>query len=315
MDAAELESFLKSIGIDYVRNSGHNLIACCPFHAERNPSWGISTQEPHPYGCFGCGASGTLLNLLLHCGWPLEKARKFLKLHEDTKPLPTFSEEELFYWAAKKEAAFKIDPVDLYPYVLDKKARRYLSERGISKAVMGKAEVTYYPQKKRILFPWYAGKTLVGCTGRYIGRNPDAAKTLPLFNAQKGHTIYLPSRRIRRSPLILVEGEIDALKVFTAGFRNVGALAHGVLTRQQIKVIMGSAADELICFFDDDEAGRRLTLKVAEVFAGKKKLSKVLYKKFRSENSDKLDPAALSLKGIRHALKRCLHRNYDMVTL
>ena len=37
------------------------LKACCPFHAEKTPSFTVS-QKKNFYYCFGCGASGDSVN-------------------------------------------------------------------------------------------------------------------------------------------------------------------------------------------------------------------------------------------------------------
>jgi DNA primase len=46
-----------------VRRSGANAVACCPFHAEKSPSFYIYTDHYH---CFGCGAHGNVLDYEMH---------------------------------------------------------------------------------------------------------------------------------------------------------------------------------------------------------------------------------------------------------
>lgn len=313
MNADELYNILTELGISGIVQRGNNWQACCPNpdHSERRPSWAISFNEPHPHGCFGCGYTGTLLTLLMRVGrWSHERASKLLRLSETSKPLVSLSSDDVLFWQPKVREGDLIDRIQLYPYQLTKRARKYLKGRGVSLRTMQKAEVAYHPEFKRVLFPWYDSRRLIGCTGRYIGKG-EHAKTLPLFESPKGHAFYLPTRKIRRGLLILVEGEIDALKVHTAGFPNVGALCHGVLTKRQIKLLEKSAAEEVMAFFDDDKAGNRLGEQLQEALTGKKSLSRVEWKTFRSEERPKLDPAILSAGEIRKAV-RSRAKNSDM---
>ena len=47
-----------------VKKQGQNLVALCPFHKEKNPSF---TIYPNGYRCYGCGETGT--------AWPRETSR------------------------------------------------------------------------------------------------------------------------------------------------------------------------------------------------------------------------------------------------
>ena len=54
----------------YVRlkRSGANYVACCPFHAEKTPSFTVSPGKQFYY-CFGCGAHGSAIGFIMaHCG-------------------------------------------------------------------------------------------------------------------------------------------------------------------------------------------------------------------------------------------------------
>ena len=59
-----------------VRRSGANAVACCPFHAEKSPSFYIYTDHYH---CFGCGAHGNVLDYEMHrTGLPFGDAARDL---------------------------------------------------------------------------------------------------------------------------------------------------------------------------------------------------------------------------------------------
>ena len=46
-----------------LKKAGRNYVACCPFHNEKTPSFSVS-QEKQIYHCFGCSASGDVINFL-----------------------------------------------------------------------------------------------------------------------------------------------------------------------------------------------------------------------------------------------------------
>ncbi|MFO1468625.1 MAG: DNA primase [Steroidobacteraceae bacterium] len=47
-----------------LKKSGREFKACCPFHAEKTPSFWVSPDKQF-YHCFGCGAHGTVLGFLM----------------------------------------------------------------------------------------------------------------------------------------------------------------------------------------------------------------------------------------------------------
>ena len=62
LDAAQIEEVVG----DFVslRRRGANLVACCPFHNEKTPSFYVSPSKGI-YKCFGCGKSGTAVGFVM----------------------------------------------------------------------------------------------------------------------------------------------------------------------------------------------------------------------------------------------------------
>ena len=59
---------------DYVslKRRGASLVACCPFHNEKTPSFYV-TPSKGIYKCFGCGKAGTAVGFVMemeHCEYP-----------------------------------------------------------------------------------------------------------------------------------------------------------------------------------------------------------------------------------------------------
>lgn len=47
-----------------LKKAGRNLMACCPFHKEKTPSFSVSPNK-QIYKCFGCGASGNAIGFIM----------------------------------------------------------------------------------------------------------------------------------------------------------------------------------------------------------------------------------------------------------
>src|SRR5213596_2197611 len=48
-----------------LKKAGREYRACCPFHAEKTPSFWVNPVKQF-YHCFGCGAHGTVLSFLMN---------------------------------------------------------------------------------------------------------------------------------------------------------------------------------------------------------------------------------------------------------
>jgi len=61
-----------------LKRAGSNLVACCPFHTEKSPSFTVSPTKQF-YHCFGCGAHGSVIGFLMeHSGMSFVEAVKEL---------------------------------------------------------------------------------------------------------------------------------------------------------------------------------------------------------------------------------------------
>lgn len=314
MNSEQLIELLQQNGVRQVTPRGENIMACCPNHSERRPSWGISVHPPHVHGCFACGFRGTLFGLLLKFGYSVEKTRRLLQISkvgdyhlEAWKPRPVREDVAPFPDSVLSEQLlYMFSPVE-------GKARRYLLHRGLLPVAYKKAGLLYDRTQKRVVFPWYFKGTLRGVTGRAIeADNP--MRVLPYFNTAKGKCLYLPLGDIYPGTLYLVEGEIDALKVFSVGQLNVAAVGFGSFTDEQADLVLKSSANAVVCFFDDDATGERLTKRVLDKLGGRKAVHAVCYSMIRQSyefpEGVKLDPAGLLRRQLREALFM-LRRNID----
>ncbi len=122
---------------------------------------------------------------------------------------------------------------------------------------------------------------IVGFTGR-IFNGEDSAKyinTKETIIFKKGNILfnyYNAKNHIREAKqLIIVEGNMDAIKMSASGIKNVVALMGTALTDEQIRVIK-KANSEVILLFDNDNAGYEATIKNGDLLLRKSIVSKVV---------------------------------------
>ena len=59
-----------------LKKQGSQYKACCPFHHEKTPSFGVS-RDKQLYHCFGCGAG----EMYLHLSWNMRITRLVRRCH------------------------------------------------------------------------------------------------------------------------------------------------------------------------------------------------------------------------------------------
>ena len=115
--------------------------------------------------------------------------------------------------------------------------------------------------KYRIMFPIHdLDGNVVGFTGR-IYENNDQAKYINSKESvifKKGQILFnyhrAKSEIKRKKEVILVEGNMDAIRMYSSGIKNVLALMGTSLTKEQVSIIKSLRAN-IILMFDNDNAG------------------------------------------------------------
>ena len=119
--------------------------------------------------------------------------------------------------------------------------------------------------KYRIMFPIHdLDGNVVGFTGR-IYENNDQAKYINSKESvifKKGQILFnyhrAKSEIKRKKEAILVEGNMDAIRMYSSGIKNVLALMGTSLTKEQVSIIKSLRAN-IILMFDNDNAGEIAT--------------------------------------------------------
>ena len=117
-----------------LRRSGQNMVACCPFHAEKTPSFTVHPRQQFYY-CFGCTAHGNAIDFLMNY-----ERLEFLEAVEDLARIaglevPRIGERERphfhmqYQWLQQAERFFCRQ---LREHPTRHQAINYLQQRGVT---------------------------------------------------------------------------------------------------------------------------------------------------------------------------------------
>jgi DNA primase len=188
-----------------LRKTGANFSACCPFHAEKTPSFTVSPSKQF-YHCFGCGAHGSAIGFVMQYA-----GLGFIEAVEDLASSVGMSvpHEERNREAQAKKAPltelmaramrFYREQLKTSPKAID-----YLRARGLTGEIAAKFGLGYAPddwQGLQQIFPDYSDAALVEC-GLVIvndqGRRYDRFRDRVMFPIldQRGNVIGFGGRVI-----------------------------------------------------------------------------------------------------------------------
>ncbi len=119
--------------------------------------------------------------------------------------------------------------------------------------------------QRRIMFPIHdLDGNVVGFTGRIYGNTSQAkyinSKESSIF--KKGQILFnyhRAKKEIKKlKEVIIVEGNMDAIRMYSSGIKNVVALMGTSLTKDQVEILKSLRA-QIILMLDNDEAGQSAT--------------------------------------------------------
>ena len=188
-----------------LKRAGANYVACCPFHAEKTPSFTVS-QSKQFYHCFGCGAHGTAIGFMIeYAGVGFVDAVKDLAQSvgmqvpetKGERPRGKTEEGDDLYAVLLRAAQYYRQQLKGMPRAIE-----YLKRRGLSGEVAREFGIGYAPdgwQNLQAVFPDYNAKALVaaglvvdGAEGKRYDRFRDRI-IFPIVD-QRGHIIGFGGR-------------------------------------------------------------------------------------------------------------------------
>ena len=137
-------------------NKGKEYTGCCPFHAEKSPSFSVSDIKG-VYYCFGCGASGNIFDFLKEKqGLPFPEAVAYLA-SKCGMPLPTVSPEDAetqhhldqVYAVLARATRFFQDCLQHPTWGCD--ARAYLENRNVGHAAISHFSLGFAPTSQAFM--------------------------------------------------------------------------------------------------------------------------------------------------------------------
>ncbi len=135
-----------------------------------------------------------------------------------------------------------------------------------------KADGAFYDKFfNRLMFPIIdVYGNIIGFGGRILGDGQPKYLNSPetdIFNKSKNLYNLNLAKQAKKRELILVEGYMDAIAIYQAGFKNVVA-SLGTAFNENHSRVMKAYADSVILLFDSDEAGVKAVLRAIPVLTG-----------------------------------------------
>jgi len=261
----------------------------CPFHGEDTPSFSVSKSKG-TYYCFGCQEGGNLITLIASQR-EMENDDAFEKLldlagmsdyHVDIPELREMLKRLKMPKFKKKEAI--IEPNELPATVrLDERCFAYLKKRHISRATAIEYGIRlcnsgYY--RDYIIIPICDERDkVVTFEARYVGTEGRKKVLYPRDSPDK-LCVFNLSKAKKYDSVVAVEGIMDCLSMVSRNMEN-SITMFGVSMSSEQRRIISENFEEVIMFFDPDEAGNTgssklkeelsalVKVKVAKTYSGK----------------------------------------------
>ena len=257
----ELQSQLRINGIDLLgdmKQSGHNIMLCCPYHNERRPSAGVDMRTGM-FHCFACQEVRTLEELIARCfghgddmkfGWNW-LLKNFLTISvEERKDIPLDLERNALYNVTT--SYISEEELDTYRYT-----HPYMYQRGLTDEVIEIFDIGYDRDSDCITFPVrdVSGNTLFvarrSVKTKYFNYPKDAVK--PLYGLYELSELAKIHHGHFEREVIVCESMLDALSFWTVG--KYAVALNGLGNELQFKQLRDLPCRELILCTDMDEKG------------------------------------------------------------
>jgi DNA primase len=235
-------------------------------------------DETTAWYCHGCKRSGNAISFLAeHEGVSRMEARRWLADEYDSE----FREPEggakgmwRKHFAEVSEEPDVVNPPlaeDLIARFLpmDPGARYYMIQRGFSPETLDQWYIGWDEISERVTIPVFDNDDqLVGFKGRSVdpevkpkykilGDRPEGQRRrYGFFPYKKAQIVFGLDRTGQRNKLIVCEGELNAIALHQMGFDNAVGVGGSDFSEYQANLLRWHA-DELILFFDQDDAGEQ----------------------------------------------------------
>jgi hypothetical protein len=254
-----------ALGVQGIRGSGPQRTALCPFHDDSDPSFGFNNEDGR-YLCRvpSCGARGDFLTFVQQRqGISFVEALAFLEeryhLGNGTQPQPAAAEPP-----AIDEAIVEAFRVALIAHP-DRAA--FLHERrGLTDETIRQYSIGFDESRRRYIIPVRDELRVVRNIRMY---DPDADAKMISWRENYGTARLCPLDAYAtdaRDPVVICEGELDALLMRQHGFNAV--TGTGGAGRWRDEWNQRFARRDVVVCYDADEAGSAGAARVAAALRG-----------------------------------------------
>ncbi len=251
---------------------GKNYFGVCPFHEDHSPSMSVS-EEKQIYKCFSCGATGNVftfvenyLNLSFAESVELIASKVGISL---STPLQKKKESKF-----KEEYALMDFTLKLYQNNLNteegQKAIAYLKKRGLLEDTIKDFSIGLSLDKNMLYTilrkKEYSEKTMedLGLINKGKEDVYDVFQNrimFPIHNLE-GQVVGFTARcYLKEETPKYLNRNMDAIRLYSVGIKNVIALMGTSLTKEQIEAIK-KLRSKVILMLDNDNAGETATLAI-----------------------------------------------------
>ena len=252
-------------GSTELKKSGREFLASCPWHDDHRPSLTVSPKTNRAY-CFVCARgldsigwlqdqqgmtfTDAILNLADRYNVPVEVAD---------------AEDQARYQAEKQERERLLTERDqiqqkLHAAIWESPGLSYLCSRGLSRETITAWGLGW--NGSRVTFPLCNEQgRVVGHTGRVLDDSkPKYKNSTNSLIYQKSELVFGLSKArdeiIKTSHVVVCEGQMDVIRCWQEGLRNMVAVSGSSLTAQMIdRIIRQTRAKRITLCFDGDKAG------------------------------------------------------------
>lgn len=285
-----IKRFLSAVGVKWSDMRTARKWVNCPcvmaqwMHSsgtDERPSFGVSISNdgPSTFYCFGCHAKATRLEGLLHNifimsgEYPWDAAEIFLREENHRSGEPAFEVPDVWSDVRIPPEPLPVSVTSLFPVLqwLDSDpaiaCRKYLLGRGIPEWVQNLYQVRFDPKRSCLVFPMtdISGRIFIlrerAITKKMMWTVSPAIVGLESeFPKLSEVGVWFGMHMVKWSqPVILVEGEIDLLRLVALGQNNVIASATSSVTDAQLDALSSTT---LFLGYDSDLAGSHAHSKI-----------------------------------------------------
>lgn len=259
-------------------------LICCPVHGESNPSMGVSVEKQVCH-CFSCGFAGDFARLLAYSKpeefgmkynadgkinyasefRAVKKAREFLALRYEleyheigkrTRNVKRYEHTRNIY-LRDEEKRVELPRYKLAPFMSGKETYGYFFDRGFTKEEMQEFMIGRDTDNETITIPvFYADNVLAGVIGRYISKDRKKNQRYKIYDEfERSKLLYpLNKSKPKRGVAIIVEGQLDAIRMHRAGHTNTYAIMTNAMSKNQADWLCANC-DCVIWIGDNDDRG------------------------------------------------------------